>query len=126
MASLNRCTFIGNITRSPELRTTNSGTEVVSFSIAVNEKYKDKETTEFIDVTAWSKLASIIAQYCTKGQLVYVEGRYTTDKFTDKDGNERKAVKIVADKFLMLGGKGSAKPADADEPPQFDDESIPF
>ena len=113
MASLNKCAFIGNLTKDPEGRAMANGDAVTNISIACNESYKDKngvkqEKVEFINVTFYRKLAEIAAQFLLKGQQVYVEGKMETRKYTDKQGIERYATNIVAHEMVMLGSKPGA------------------
>ncbi len=108
MAGVNKCIFIGNLTRDPEVRYTSSGNAVVSFSIACNETWKDKdgdkqERVEFVNVTAFGKLGEICGEYLTKGKQVYIEGKMQTDKYEGKDGLERYSTKIIANTMTMLG-----------------------
>jgi single-strand DNA-binding protein len=102
---LNQCNFIGNLGRDPETRHMPSGDAVTNFSIAVGWKSKEKEGTEWVNITAFGKLAEICAQYLKKGSKVFISGRMTTEKYTDKDGVERYSTKIVADRMQMLDGK---------------------
>jgi single-strand DNA-binding protein len=111
MSGVNRCIFIGNLTRSVEVRYTKSGQAVASFAIACNETYKDKdgnkqENVEFVNITAWGKLGEICGEYLEKGKQVYVEGKMKTDKY-EKDGVERYSTKIVISNMTMLGQAGS-------------------
>ena len=108
--SLNKHSIIGNIGQEPEMRYLDSGASVVSFSVATDESYKDRdgnlvERTAWHRVTAWNKLAEIIDTYATRGMKVYVEGPVMEDTYTDKDGNERKSRYIKAQEFLMLSSK---------------------
>lgn len=110
---LNRAQLIGNITQTPELRQTNTGQNVVSFSVATNRTYVDGSgqkvsQAEFHNIVAWSKLAEIIVQYCTKGQKVFVEGRMQTRSWDDPEGKKHYKMEIVADNLIMLGGKGGS------------------
>lgn len=112
MASLNKCTFIGNVGKDPELRYSASGDGVCSFSVAINESWKDKnsgekkESTEWIRVVAYRKLAEICAEYLKAGKQVYIEGKIKTRKFQDKEsGADRYVTEIVADEMKMLGSK---------------------
>ena len=138
-ASVNRVTLIGCLGKDPETRYTQAGTAVTSFSLATSERFKAKngeweERTEWHNVTAWGKLAEICGEYLTKGKLVYIEGRLQTRKWEDRDGKDRYTTEVVADKMVMLGGKGEKKenkpgasaPATKEEP-QFDpNDDIPF
>jgi single-strand DNA-binding protein len=101
---LNRVVLIGRLVRDPELRTTTSGKSVVSFSIAVNKRVKAQDGTEadFFRVTAWGQTAEYVNTYLTKGRLVSVDGRLDTKKWTDKDGNNREGVEIVAENVSGL------------------------
>ncbi len=103
---LNRCEFIGRLSRDPESRYSSSGDQVVNFSLAVGWKTKDKEGTEWINVVAFGKLAQICADYLSKGKQVYIAGRYNTQKWQDKDtGQDRYSTRIIADQLQMLGGR---------------------
>ena len=101
---LNQCQFIGRLGKDPEQRFLPNGDAVVIFSSAVGWKGKDKEGCEWVNVVAFKKLAEIIAQYCTKGQQVYISGKMRTLKWQDKEGQDRYSTEIVADKMQMLGG----------------------
>lgn len=108
---MNQCNFIGNLTKDVELKHTQSGVAVASFSIACNKKYTDKqgnkvEKAEFVNVVAWNKLAEICNQYLHKGDKVYISGEMETRKWQDKDGKDRWITEIIAKEMEMLGGKG--------------------
>lgn len=121
MASLNRALLIGNVGNDPEIRTLNNEQgKVASFRLATTERYKDrngevKENTEWHQVTAWGKLADIVEKFVKKGSQVYAEGKITTRKWTDKDGNDRYATEIRADGLQILGRRDEAKPAPRQE-----------
>jgi single-strand DNA-binding protein len=118
--SLNRVILIGRLTRDPELRTTNTGTNVAEFSIAVDKRIKPKDpsapTADFFRVKAWSQTADYISNYGAKGRLVSVDGRLESRKYVDKDGNNREIWEVVADNVSLLdrprddapGGGGAA------------------
>lgn len=108
--SLNQCQFIGNLGRDPETRYLPSGESVCNFSIGVGWKTKDKEGTEWVNVTAFSKLAEICGQYLKKGSHVFIQGRMQTRKWQDKEGNDRYTTEIIADKMQMLGGRPESAP----------------
>ena len=102
----------GNITRDPELRTTPSGSQVCSFSVAVNRNYKDssgesKEDVSFIDCSAWGKAAEIISQYAKKGTGILVSGRLDQRSW-EKDGQKHSRVEIVVEDFNFLGGSSNS------------------
>ncbi len=131
---LNRCEFIGRLGKDVDLRSMPSGGQVANFSIACGEKYKNKqgeqvETTEWVNIVAFGKLAEIIGQYLEKGSQVYISGKMKTDKY-EKDGTTRYSTKIIADKLQMLGGKPAASSAAQRPAPEndvFGDEGpLPF
>lgn len=115
MASLNKCQFIGNLGRDPELKYMPSGDAVASISVGVTESWKDKTTGEKKELTEWvrisffGKLAEIAGQYLKKGSQVYVEGAMRTRKYTDKDGVEKYVTEIRGETMKMLG----SRPADS-------------
>jgi len=107
---VNKCIFVGRVGRDPELRYTADGTPVASFSLAVSESWKGKdgnkqERTEWVNCTAWRKLAEIIGQYVHKGSLIYVEGKMQSREYDGKDGTTKKVTEIVLNDMKMLGGK---------------------
>lgn len=109
---LNYCSFIGRLGKDPESRFMPTGDQVTSFSIAVGSQWKNKngekqESTEWVNCTAFGKLAEIISQYLTKGSQVFVSGRLKTDKYQAKDGSDRYSTKIIVDQMQMLGSKPS-------------------
>jgi single-strand DNA-binding protein len=130
---VNKCIFIGRVGRDPELRYTVDGTPVASFSLAVSESWKGKdgnkqERTEWVNCTAWRKLAEIIGQYVHKGSLIYVEGKMQSREYDGNDGVKRKVTEIVINDMKMLGGKtegGSSRPASSQKPSSQDDDDFP-
>jgi len=122
MYSLNRAQIIGNVTRDPEMRYIPSGQAVVSFGIATNRRWRDKdgnnqEQTEFHDVVAWGKLAEIMGQILHKGNKVYVEGRLQTRSWEGQDGAKRQRTEIVVDDFVALSPKGDFSGSSIDAGP---------
>jgi len=108
---VNKVLLIGNLGQDPEVRYTQNGTAVANLSVATNRQYKDrngeKQTeTEWHRVTAWARLAEICGEYLRKGSQVYIEGRIQTDKWQDRDGNDRYTTKVIASEMQMLGGGG--------------------
>ena len=100
--SLNRVTIAGRLPRDIELRRTQSGTAVTSFTLAVDDDFKDKQTgerpTSWIDCVAWGATAEFIARYLgTKGRMMILDGRLKTRDWTDKNGNKHKATEVVAE-----------------------------
>ena len=104
---LNRCEFIGRLGKDPDLRFAPSGGAVCNFSIAVGYKSKEKETTEWVRVTAFGKLAEICGEYLKKGSQVYLAGRMTTRKW-QKDGVDQYTTEVVAETMQMLGSKAES------------------
>lgn len=108
---LNQCCFIGRLGKDVDTRYMPSGEAVSSFSLAVGSTWKDKqgakqESTEWVNVSAFGKLAQICSEYLVKGSQIYVSGRMKTDKYVDKNGVEKYNTKIIADRMQMLGSKG--------------------
>jgi single-strand DNA-binding protein len=111
--AFNKVILIGNMTADPELKQTQSGLSVCSFSIAVNRpKSKDGEQNcDFLNIQAWRQTAEFVAKYFKKGQAILVCGALQTRTWTDNQGNKRNAVEVVADEVSFVGGKES--PTDA-------------
>jgi single-strand DNA-binding protein len=108
--SFNLVVLMGNLTRDPELRTTPNGTNVCSFSLALNRSYKGangdwQEATDYIDVVAWGPLGERVAQYLSKGRPALVNGRLQSRSW-EQDGNKRSKVEVVAQDVTFLGGPG--------------------
>lgn len=122
---LNNCQFIGRLGKEPELKYLQSGDAVANFSIAVGWKSKDKEGAEWVNITAFGKLGEVCGQYLKKGSQVFVQGRFKTDKYTDKSGVEKSSTKIQADKIQFLGGKTENDVATT-APQTTEDSDIPF
>src|SRR5690606_14808851 len=101
--------------RDPESRTLPSGGLVTNFSVASSETWTDresgekKERTEWFSVTCFGKLAEIAQEYLQKGKQVYIEGKQRTEKWQDKEGNDRYSTKLYADQVVMLGGGGGGR-----------------
>ena len=107
--SFNKVIVVGNLGRDPELRYTPQGTAVCDFSIATNEKKRDKSgemqnVTTWFRVTLWNKLAENASKYLTKGSPVYIEGRLRIEEWTDKDGKNRSTLEINGTDMQFLGG----------------------
>ena len=97
---LNRIILMGRLTRDPELRHTQSGTAVASFSLAVDRDFKSRdsgEKTTDIDIVAWRNTAEFVSKYFTKGRMAVVEGRLQIRDWTDRDGGKRRSAEVVAD-----------------------------
>jgi single-strand DNA-binding protein len=137
---VNKVILIGRVGRDPEMRYTGDGTPVATFSMAMTEKWKDKESTTWLNIVAWKKLGEIVGEYVKKGALLYVEGKVQVREYEARDGAKRKVFEIVAHQIKMLGGKSNGgqssggeqhRPADDDfvheeggnngEPSEWDD-----
>ena len=108
--SVNKWIGIGNLTKDVLLKYTPAGIAVCSFSIACNERYKDKdgnkqEKVEFINLVAWRQLAEICGKFLSKGKQVYVEGKIQNRSYDDKDGIKRYVSEVVINEMQMLGSK---------------------
>lgn len=112
---VNSCHFIGNVGRDPESKFFGSGTQVASFSIALNKKSKDgQKETMWLDVRAFGKLAEIVMEHVKRGGQVYVEGSLEVREY-EKDGQKRKVVAVLANTIRNMGGRAAA-PAREEEP----------
>ena len=108
MRGFSKATIAGNLTRDPEMRATPSGSNVTSFSVAVNRVYKvngeQKEDVSYIDCTAWGKLGEMFNQHLKKGDPILVSGRLNQRRWEDKEtGKNRSAVEIIVEDFTFLG-----------------------
>ena len=95
---LNRIVLMGRLTRDPELRRTQSGTAVTSFTLAVDRDFKGQngeKETDFIDIVAWGNTAEFLCSYFSKGRMAVAEGRLQFRDWTDKDGNKRRNAEII-------------------------------
>ena len=113
--SINQVILLGRLTRDPEQRTTASGKNVVSFSIAVDRQSQDDQA-DFFNITAWDKLGDLVMQYLSKGRRVLIQGRLRQDSWEDKDtGNRQSRIEVTASDVTFLDGpsgdsSGSAAP----------------
>ena len=128
---LNKIMLIGNLGRDPELNVTAEGTPVTKFSLAVNRTYKSntgdkREETEWFNIVAWNKLAEICERYLHKGSKVYIEGRLTQRKYTDKEGTQRTSVEVIASDMKMLDSKSASSGAESFSVVGAGDNSDPF
>lgn len=106
--SINKVTLLGNLTRDPLVKYTTSGTAVATFAIATNRTWTTsegtiKEDVQYHNIVAWSKLAELVGKLLTKGKKVYVDGRLTSRKYTDKNNIERYITEIVMEDFIVFG-----------------------
>lgn len=106
---LNRIVIMGRMARDPELRHTQSGTPVASFSLAVDRDFKDKQTgeraTDWINVVAWRGTGEFAARYLSKGLMAVVDGRLQMRDWTDRDGNRRTSAEVVADSVYFADSR---------------------
>lgn len=105
---LNHITIMGRLVADPELYTTQSGIPVTSFRIAVERNYagqNGERETDFFDVTAWRGTAEIVCEYFAKGRMIAIDGRLETQAWTDRDGNNRVTVGIVAESVYFADSK---------------------
>ena len=113
MASVNKVILVGNLGRDPELRYIPSGQAVANFTLATNDRWRDKEgnnqeRTEWHRIVVWGKTAENCAQFLQKGRSVYIEGRLQTREWEDKEGNKRQTTETIAQTVQFLGGRGGA------------------
>ena len=120
---LNRIILMGRLTRDPELRHTQTGTAVASFSLAVDRDFRNRDSGEkgvdFIDVVAWRNTAEFVSKYFTKGRMAVVEGRLQIRDWTDREGGKRRSAEVVADNIYFgdskrdgeTGGASFSRPA---------------
>lgn len=132
---LNHITMAGRLVRNPELRRTQNGTAVASFTLACERDFKNESgdrEVDFIDCVAWRKTAELVSSYFTKGRMAIVSGRLQIRGWTDKDGNRRKSAEILVDNIYFGDSKpqaGEATEATGAEPYSEiaeDDDEIPF
>lgn len=105
---LNEIILMGRLTRDPELRRTQSGTAVTSFSLAVDRDVKNQDgsrSTDFIDIVAWKGTAELVSRYFTKGRMAVVKGRLQIRDWKDKDGNNRRSAEVVASSIYFGDSK---------------------
>lgn len=142
---LNHITIMGRLTHDPEMRSTQSGVAVASFTLAVDRDFGGRDggekQTDFIDCTAWRHTAEFVSKYFSKGRMAVVSGRLQIDSYTDNDGNKRKSAKVIADNIYFgdskkdgtAGGQSDGQngeqiaPASAGfVPVEVDDSELPF
>lgn len=136
MSNVNKAIIIGRLGQDPDIRHTQTGQTVANLSAATSERYKDKsgqqqEQTEWHRITLWGKLGEIAEQYLKKGDLVYIEGKLKTRKWTDKNGQDRYTTEIVGNELRMLSSKSDSattQPTQTQPAPIADstDDGLPF
>ena len=130
---LNRCVLIGRLTKDPELRFTQGGTAVCSFTLAVDRNFKSasgERETDFIDIVVWRQQGENCANYLAKGKLAAVDGQLCVRSYETQDGQKRKAYEVVADQVRFLSPKTNegttAEPPHVEAPEIIDSEDMPF
>jgi len=129
MASFNHAVVLGNLGRDPEVRYTQSGQAVASFSVATTDRWTDKdggqkEKTEWHRITVWGKQAENCGQYLKKGSQCLVEGKLQTREWLDKEGKKNYTTEIVAKQVQFIGAKQSSSEPEKQSPPG--DDELPF
>ena len=140
--SFNKIIIVGNLGRDPELRYTPQGTPVCNFTLATNERRKDRsgetqDQTTWFRITLWGRQAETASQYLAKGRSVYIEGRLRVEEWNDRDGRQRYTLEVHATDMQFIGGRAeehAQTPAKDDEHPSREqsdasditDEDIPF
>ena len=110
--NLNKVVLAGRLTADPELKQTQSGISVVSFTIAVNRKYsKEQQQTDFISVIAWRQTAEFISRYFKKGSAICITGAIQTRSWQDQQGQKRYATEVIADEAMFVDSKSDNQPA---------------
>lgn len=131
---INSITIMGRLTADPELRTTSTGIEVTSFTVAVDRRYRkqgEEKQTDFLPVIAFRQTASFITKYFTKGMMIAVEGALQSRKYEDKEGKPRTAYDILANNVSFCGSKSEnggaiTSTADTVSVSAADDDDLPF
>ena len=136
---LNKILLMGRLVKNPDLRRTQSGTAVASFTLAVDRDFKaqsGEKETDFIDIVAWRNTAEFVSKYFTKGRMAVVEGRLQLRDWKDKDGNKRRNAEVLADNVYFADSKSTTQQDNLDdlvervqefhEVEDGDDDELPF
>ena len=129
---LNKIMLIGNLGRDPEMTYTPGGKAVTKFSLAVSRRFKDRESgesreeTQWFNIVAWDRLAETCNTYLHKGSKVYLDGRMTSRKYTDRDGQERTAWEVTAETMEMLDPKNVNERRDSYGSGDITADDVPF
>ena len=133
---LNKVTIMGRFTKEPDIRYTQSGTPVASFTLAVDRDFSKDKEADFINCSAWQKTAEFIQKYFHKGNMAIVAGRLQVRNYEDKEGNKRQSTEVVAENVYFGESKrdnitaavadSGFKPANGFVPVEMDDGDIPF
>lgn len=133
-ASLNKVMIIGNVGRQPEMRYTQNGNPVTTFTVAAGRRWttpegESREETEWFNVVTWNKLAETANQYVNKGSKVYIEGRLQTRSWEGQDGQKRYRTEVIASTMILLDSRPRAAAAPVEEAvpsEEIDPDEIPF
>lgn len=125
---MNHVVLIGRLTKDPEVRYTQSGTAVGTFTLAVDRRVqKDKpKEADFVPCVVWSKTAEVVSNYCKKGKQVAVEGRIQVRSYDAKDGSKRYVTEVVVNELELLGSKNEGADRSGNGYQQLADEDVPF
>ena len=121
--------MIGRLTKTPDIRQTNTGKNVCTFTLAVNRRYKDAQgnaTADFFSVQAWEKLAELCARYLDKGSKVFISGELRNRSYEAKDGSKRTVTEIIANEVEFLSHKAEPATPPVEEWQQVEDSDLPF
>ena len=122
---INKVILMGRLTRDPEMRHTNSGTPVTTFSIAIDNGYGENQRTDFVNCLAWNKTAEFVTKYFAKGKMIIVIGRIATRSWETQDGKRAYATEVIANEVNFGESKTSPQlntPQTAAQPPMQDDD----
>lgn len=126
---MNHVSMIGRLTKIPDIRQTNTGKNVCSFTLAVNRRYKDAQgntAADFFPVQAWEKLAELCARYLDKGSKVFISGELRNRSYETKDGSKRTVTEIIANEIEFLSPKAEPATPPVEEWEQVEDSDLPF
>ena len=122
--SFNQVTIAGYMTRDIVLKYLENGTAIANFSVAINERYKDKDIACFVECSAFGKLAEIVNEYCGKGSPVLVNGKLRYSTWESIEGGKRSKLTVTADRVVFLGNKSEGSRVEEDKP--LADDEVPF
>lgn len=126
---MNHVSMIGRLTKIPDIRQTNTGKNVCSFTLAVNRRYKDAQgnaAADFFSVQAWEKLAELCARYLDKGSKVFISGELRNRSYEANDGSKRTVTEIIANEVEFLSPKAEPATPPVEEWEQVEDSDLPF
>lgn len=106
---MNKVIITGRLTKDPELRSTQNGTNVAKYTIAINTGYGEKQQTDFINVTTWGKSGEFVSKYFKKGQAIGIVGRLNSNNYEDKNGNKRYSLEVITEDIEFIGDKKEEK-----------------